>query len=90
MEPISILLPAKGRYAAFARCIDSLAATQMAEELIELVIVIDDDPQSIKVTHDCLKGRKFKEVYIHNSKTRMYSVRAFNLAWGCCLQGGVC
>lgn len=80
---IGVLLPTKGRYEALEKCLNSLADSNMAEEM-EVIIVADQDLRSYKIAVDFEEQTKFGYYLVSNERERLYPVKAFNVALDLC------
>jgi glycosyltransferase involved in cell wall biosynthesis len=81
-DRVSVLLPTKGRYKALSDSITSLSNTTYAKELIDLIVVTDDDSESVRIVHGLFAhiGHMFHNVMLIESEERLYPIKAFNKA----------
>jgi len=81
---VSILLPTKGRQQVLLNSLLSLSETQGARDLLEIIIVADDDPESFEIASDFHFQYRFKSYRVFLSPERLYPVNAFILAYSLC------
>ena len=89
-DSVSVLLPTRGRYKVLADSLYSLSETEKAKDLLDVVILSDQDPESYAVANNFSEKQTFRSYKVIYSTKRLYPVRAFIYLYEICFSRYFC